>query len=172
MHATTTTLSAALCGLTALSLMGCDAHALTARLPGASTASSAPAGAAPDTSPATATAAVQAAPPAPGSAQQDSAAADAADAAARERAREKGCDEPGGCYYGVRLVGYPIEEAKRRAIAFGFKGEIDVSDKRGYSECKAGTVCEVAPANWPVLGDDLTLYVNYAPRKLEINKPE
>jgi hypothetical protein len=149
MHAMITTVSAALCGLTALSLAGCDAHTLTARLPGASTTSSAP-----------------------GSAQQDSAAADAADAAARERAREKGCDEPGGCYYGVRLVGLPIEEAKRRAIAFGFKGEIDVSDKRGYSECKAGTVCEVAPANWPVLGDDLTLYVNYAPRKLEINKPE
>jgi hypothetical protein len=169
MHVTITTLSAALCGLTALSLVGCDAHALTARLPGASTASSAPAGAAPATGPAAPAAAMQAAPPGAGSSQQDG---DAADAAARERAREKGCDEPGGCYYGVRLVGYPIEEAKRRAIAFGFKGEFAVDDSYTQTGCKAGTVCSIAPANWPVLGDDLTFYVTYAPRELKINKPE
>jgi hypothetical protein len=147
MHATTATLSAALCGLTALSLASCDAHTLTARLPGASTAT-----------------------PPPGASQQDG---DAADAAARERAREKGCDEPAGCYYGVRLVGYPIEEARRRALAYGYKGEITLDDSYAHDDaCKAGTVCSIAPANWPVLGDDLTFYVNYAPRELKINKPE
>lgn len=169
MDGTTATLSAALCGLTALWLAGCDAHALTARLPGGSSTGPAAAAPAPDTSRATATTPATP-PPDPGlySHQAD----DDRDAAARERAREKGCDEPGGCYYGVRLVGYPIEEAKRRALAYGFKGEIDVSDhNRHYSDCKPGTVCEVQPANWPVL-DELTLYVNYAPRDLKINKPE
>ena len=148
MHATTATLLAALCGLTALSLAGCDAHTLTARLPGASSTG-----------------------PAPSSAPASQPDGDAADAAARERAREKGCDEPGGCYWGVRLVGYPIEEAKRRALEYGFKGEIEVSGGNAYSECKRGTVCEVLPINWPTQ-DNLTLYVNYAPGKLEINKPE
>jgi hypothetical protein len=165
MHATTATLLASLCGLAALSLASCDAHTLTARLPAGSTTSPTPAGAEPD--PAAAAATVRAA-PAPGSSPQDS---DAADAAARERAREKGCDEPAGCYYGVRLVGYPIEEAKRRALEYGFKGELDVNGGNAYSECKRGTVCEVLPRNWPTQ-DNLTLYVNYAPGELKINKPE
>jgi hypothetical protein len=171
MHATIATLSAALCGVTALSLAGCDAHALTARLPGASSTGPAQttAPAADPAEPTRGTAAVRAtAPPDTAlGAQPDS------DAIARERGREKGCDEPGGCYYGVRLVGYPIEEAKRRAIEFGFQGEIVLDDSYGQSSsCKHGTVCEVIPANWPVYGDSLTLYVNYAPRELKINKPE
>jgi hypothetical protein len=61
---------------------------------------------------------------------------------------------------------------KRRAIAFGFKGEFAVDDSYTQTGCKAGTVCSIAPANWPVLGDDLTFYVTYAPRELKINKPE
>src|SRR5690242_14571217 len=144
MHTKTTTLSAALCGLTALSLAGCEAHVLTARLPGATSAS--PPSAAPPTSPTPgeepgrATATMHATPPPdPGLYSHQPTTGKHAEYTAT------GCDEPGGCYYGVRLVGYPLEEAKRRAIEFGYTGEIEVVER---GSCKAGTVCEVAPPNW------------------------
>lgn len=171
MHAMTKTLSAALCGLTALSLTGCEAHVLTARLPGATSArppTSAPASSAtPEADTGRATASTDATPP-PNSGLSTQQPATEHHATYTP----KGCDEPGGCYYGVRLVGYPLEEAKRRAIEFGYKGRIDVTDGYNYSTCKAGTVCEVEPANWPAFGQTMTLYVNYVNHELKISKPE
>lgn len=170
MHATTLTLSAALFGLTALYLAGCEAHVLTARLPGATSAS--PPSAPPSTG---ATSAADTSrtmetlnpttPPGPGLYSHQPTTEHHA------TYTPKGCDEPGGCYYGVRLVGYPLEEAKRRAIEFGYKGQIDLLETSNPA-CKAGTVCEVEPANWPAFGQTMTLYVNYVNRELKISKPE
>ena len=165
----TTTLSTLLCGLIALSLMGCEAHMLAARLPSATGASppngAPPTSAAPDTDASRATTINATSPPGRGPSWQPPASEHHASYT------PQGCDEPGGCYYGVRLVGYPLEEAKRRAIEFGYQGEIDVLEG-GSSTCKAGTVCEVEPANWPAFGQTMTLYVNYVNRELKISKPE
>jgi len=169
MQAKTMTLSAVLCGLTALSAMGCEAHVLTTRLPGTSSASppsaAPPTSGAPDTDASRATTMNATSPPGRGPSWQPP--------AAKHHAAytPEGCDEPGGCYYGVRLVGYPVEEAKRRAIEFGYQGQIDVLEGHS-SACKAGTVCEVEPANWPAFGTTMTLYVNYVNRELKISKPE
>ena len=170
MHAMTMTLSAALCGLTAMSLAGCEAHVLTARLHGTSSAN--PPSAAPPTSATPGADADRATATTKPTTTPDP------DPPAHQAATEhhatytpKGCDEPGGCYYGVRLVGYPLEEAKRRAIEFGYKGEIELQEGH-YSSCKTGTVCEVEPANWPAFGTTMTLYVTYLNRELKISKPE
>ena len=170
MHAMTKTLSAALCALTALSLAGCEAHVLTTRLPGATGASPLSTAPSSSTTPGAntsrATVSTDATPsPSSGLSMEQPATEHHA------TYTPKGCDEPGGCYYGVRLVGYPLEEAKRRAIEFGYKGEIELQEGH-YSSCKAGTVCEVEPANWPAFGTTMTLYVTYLNRGLKISKPE
>ncbi|HEY6175418.1 MAG TPA: hypothetical protein VIX73_13265 [Kofleriaceae bacterium] len=66
-------------------------------------------------------------------------------------------------------MGYPLEEAKRRAIEFGYQGEIEVVER---GSCNAGIVCEVAPPNWPTFGQTMTLFVSYVNRDLQISKPE
>jgi hypothetical protein len=155
MQVKTTTLSTVLCGLTALSLAGCEAHVLTARLHSA-------AGASPPSAPQT---------PEATTSTDPGLYSHQPTTESHATYTPKGCEEPGGCYFGVRLVGYPVEEAKRRAIEFGYKGEIDVFERGGPS-CLAGTVCEVEPANWPAFGQTMTLYVNYVKRELTISKPE
>ena len=69
------------------------------------------------------------------------------------------------------LAGFPIEEAKRRARATGFDGEIKVGQLSEYHpECKAGTVCGVVPLRWQLnIEHTMTLLVNST---LKISSPE
>jgi hypothetical protein len=69
------------------------------------------------------------------------------------------------------LAGFTVEEAKRRARATGFDGEILVGSPSEYHpECKAGTVCGVVPLRWQLnIEHTMTLMVNAT---LKISSPE
>ena len=158
--------SAGLCGLTALWLSACQAHALTAGL-----GKSASIGAGDDAQPGAgggASAASAAAQPAASDAAQP-AASDERDETGRPRCQAE--DARDNCPGRVVLVGYPVEEARRRALAFGYTGKIEVVTQSDYdAKCKAGTVCRVDPRRWEIeLDGELTLLVN---RKIEISAPQ
>jgi len=98
-----------------------------------------------------------------------SAASDERDATGRPRCQSEDARE--NCPGRVVLVGYPVEEAKRRALAFGYTGKIEVLTLSEYdARCKAGTVCRVDPKRWEIeLDGELTLLVN---RKVAISAPQ
>ncbi len=69
----------------------------------------------------------------------------------------------------VNLVGLKIEEAKQRARAAGFTGQIEVIEA-GDVSCSMGTVCAVSPDRWE-LNQDHAMQL-YTPKKLNITTPD
>jgi beta-lactam-binding protein with PASTA domain len=72
---------------------------------------------------------------------------------------------------GPMLVGLSVEDAKKRAVAAGFTGRIDVMELSEYdASCKAGNVCRADPVRWYLNQDHaMTLLVN---KKLTISTPD
>lgn len=69
------------------------------------------------------------------------------------------------------LVGLTIEDATKRAKAYGFTGRVEVMDLSEFdASCKAGTVCRVHSSYWYLNQDHvMTLFKNKA---IEIAAPE
>jgi hypothetical protein len=62
--------------------------------------------------------------------------------------------------YTTQLVGLPVADAKRRAVAAGFTGKIEVLGVTDDPACTIGTVCRVMPERWELNVERLmTLYV-------------
>jgi len=70
------------------------------------------------------------------------------------------------------LEGYTVEEARQRARAAGYKGEIKVAIEGDYNkDCRADTVCWVDPPRWEFNLSDpwITLRVN---PKVKLSSPD
>lgn len=63
---------------------------------------------------------------------------------------------------GPVIVGLPLEDARKKVVASGFTGTIEVLEAPEYdASCKAGNVCMVTPKRWYINQDHvMTLYVN------------
>jgi len=69
------------------------------------------------------------------------------------------------------LRGMSIEDAKKKAVATGFTGTIEVLEQYDFdADCKAETVCRVAPDHWELNQErTLTLYIN---KRVKITAPD
>lgn len=72
---------------------------------------------------------------------------------------------------GPVIVGLPLDDARKKAVASGFTGKVEVLEKSEYdASCKAGNVCMVTPDRWYLNQERvMTLYVN---KKLTISTPD
>ena len=69
----------------------------------------------------------------------------------------------------TRLDGMAVEDAKKKAVAAGFTGRIEVIEAVDAS-CKVGTVCSFDPQRWE-LNQDHVLRL-YTPKKLDVRMPD
>jgi beta-lactam-binding protein with PASTA domain len=69
------------------------------------------------------------------------------------------------------LRGMPIEDAKKKAVATGFTGKIEVLEQYDFDQdCKAETVCRVSPDHWELNQErTMTLYIN---KRVKITAPD
>jgi hypothetical protein len=73
----------------------------------------------------------------------------------------KYCDTYQAPNDGPVIVGLPVDAAKKKAVASGFTGTIEVLEApESDAGCKAGNVCMVTPKRWYINQDHvMTLYV-------------
>jgi beta-lactam-binding protein with PASTA domain len=69
------------------------------------------------------------------------------------------------------LRGMSIEDAKKKAVATGFTGTIEVLEQYDFDQdCKAETVCRVSPDHWELNQErTMTLYIN---KRVKITTPD
>jgi beta-lactam-binding protein with PASTA domain len=71
--------------------------------------------------------------------------------------------------YTTKLEGLTVDDAKKKAVAAGFTGRIEVVEALNAS-CKPGTVCSVSPERWE-LNQDHVMQL-YTPKKLDVRMPD